>query len=454
MTISDILVALRAHYKTGEYQVRMPMHDIVRVIKGMVEAPLLAEIAQLSIDKQNMASQLAYLSHVRLEDWGRNNPVQTNPPPAVPTRAVKFEIYGVQWYSYTSSSDMPGMSYYTAFPVYLLIRDKVTQTLQQLRYPDGLTMHSNLTDDIIGYRFINESDDPFYNTPIKPTTQPTLTPSDKDRIALAKWFAGNDTGISSRAIAAAYLAGTDVFDKGTDNTPRDAPDLGRCIRLVAICPDIVNVAFPILRTMHPVWKEYVDHWKNLTAVYNISDYRKTTDYMDVLRKYASGTENYKEVISEYTRVTATSPTATSHPISKKSSSSQANDPLQHIKDALKADRQVQRMSMALPPQQDSQDHHWYYILSTVCPYPEHAEAVAWYNNPHNYRVLLNHTDIKPTTVFRNKGVTTGFVAVSEVTEVGVYFNNNQLVPWHDLADTAEYSHDGVTWKPCLVLQPK
>lgn len=553
MTIADILVALRAHYKTGEYQVHIPMHDIVNVIKGIVEAPLLAEIAQLNTEKQNMASQLAYLSHVRLDDWSRNNTVQTSPTPAVPPRTVKFEIDGVQWYPYTSSSAMPGMSYYTAFPVYLLVRDKTTQTLQQLKYPDGLTMHSNLTEDIIGYRFINESDDPFYNTPINysvyynttephmftalgkiwishsvgdnkcpvgcsessrsltetytvirggsasinwetkigwypvdkhgndlpsgtvykfkaavlagkkvefydstlsawygitarwfaemdnkattniaaatnpdcyriveytPATKPTMTPSDKDRIALAKWYVGNDTGISSKAMAAVYLAGCNVFDKGTDNTPRDAPDLGRCIRLVALCPDIIKVAFPILRTTHPVWAAYVDNWNDLVLIHSIGDYYKTTELMDKLCKAA---------------------------VNKP-------DPLQHVKDALKAGRLVQR--------RDSQDHQWYYTLSTVCPYTEHAASVAWYNNPDNYRVLLNHTDITPTTVFRNKGVTTGYVAVSEVSEAGVYFNNNQLGPWdqlvswNTLAEYSEYSHDGVTWKPCFVPQHK
>lgn len=264
-----------------------------------------------------------------------------------------------------------------------------------------------------------------------------MTPSDKDRIALAKWFASNDTGSSSKAMAAVYLAGCNVFSKGTDNTPRDAPDLGRCIRLVALCPNILlRPTVYTLGQQHPVWREYLDHWSALVTLFNKGDYHVTTGYMDVLRDYANGKANYIMASEYYLKHTV--------------------DPLQHIKDALKAGRQVQRLSMALPPQLDSQDHHWYYILSTVCPYPEHAEAVAWYNNPHNHRVLLNHTDIKPTTVFRNKGVTMGYVAVSEVTENGVYFNNNvkQIVPWHDLADTAEYSHDGVTWKPCLVPQPK
>lgn len=422
--------------------------------------PLREEIAQLNIDKQNMASQLAYLSHVRLEDWSRNNPVQTNPPPAVPPRIVKFEIDGVQWYPYTSSSAMPGMSYYTAFPVYLLVRDKTTQTRQQLKYPDGLTMHSNLTEDIIGYRFINESDDPFYNTPINysvyynttephmftarwfddmdnkattniaaatnpvcyriveytPATKPTMTPSDKDRIALAKWYVGNDTGISSKAMAAVYLAGTDVFDKGTDNTPRDAPDLGRCVRLVALCPDIIKVAFPILRTMHPVWAAYVDNWNDLVLIHSIGDHHKTTELMDKLREAAMNKP----------------------------------DPLQHIKDAYNAGRLISVKQ---------RDNSW-----LACPVfhfdmiPEIRKLSSINNrlrNPANYRVLLNHTDIKPTTVFRNKGTTIGYVTISEVTEAGVYFTNTmQLVTWNRLADTAEYSHDGVTWKPCLVPQPK
>lgn len=149
--------------------------------------------------------------------------------------------------------------------------------------------------------------------------------------------------------------------------------------------------------------------------------------MDVLRDYATGKAKYTDLIAYYRK----------HNV----------DPLQHIKDALAAGRQVQR--------RDSQDHQWYYTLSTVCPYTEHAASIAWYNNPDNYRILLNHTDITPTTVFRNKGVTMGYVAVSEVAENGVYFTNNvkQIVPWNTLAKYSEYSHDGIEWKPCLIPPP-
>lgn len=102
MTISDILVALRVHYKTGEYQIHIPMHDIVNVIKGLVEDPLLEEIAQLNTEKQNMASQISYLSYVRLEDWCNSKPTQSNPPPPAVsnTEPHTFTALGKIWISH------------------------------------------------------------------------------------------------------------------------------------------------------------------------------------------------------------------------------------------------------------------------------------------------------------------------------------------------------------------
>lgn len=105
-----------------------------------------------------------------------------------------------------------------------------------------------------------------------------------DWLAVAEWLVGSDTGISSTYMAAVAIGGG-VLKR--DATPSDAPDLGRCVRLIEKAPSVRN-AFPILRMASPVWETYVDHWDELTKLWHEDNYDVTTRRMNELRASANG----------------------------------------------------------------------------------------------------------------------------------------------------------------------
>lgn len=78
---------------------------------------------------------------------------------------------------------------------------------------------------------------------------------------LIEWFAGDDTGLSSKHMAA-VAAGV----AGNGNHPLDPSDLGRCIRLVENVPEVRD-AFPAIRASGPKWATVITHWDELVALY-------------------------------------------------------------------------------------------------------------------------------------------------------------------------------------------
>jgi hypothetical protein len=85
-----------------------------------------------------------------------------------------------------------------------------------------------------------------------------------DYKAIAEWLAGDDTGVSSKYMASVAISGKLIESKWIDTTPSDAPDLGRCVRLLEKCPTVRN-CFPTLRLAAPVWAIYIDHWDELSC---------------------------------------------------------------------------------------------------------------------------------------------------------------------------------------------
>jgi len=112
----------------------------------------------------------------------------------------------------------------------------------------------------------------------QPTTR-AATASDHYQ-ALAQWFIGNDTGNSSKYMAAVFLAGKRLDGY---SEPRDSHDLGRCIRLIEAVPEVKG-CFPILRTVSPTWGTFIDHWDELVAAYNIAPFPDCFELMKKLRK--------------------------------------------------------------------------------------------------------------------------------------------------------------------------
>jgi hypothetical protein len=126
------------------------------------------------------------------------------------------------------------------------------------------------------------------NTP--PPQNPDNTPegglSRIDLLTVAEWLTGRDTGVSSKYMASVAIAGKVTKSAWIDATPSDAPDLGRCVRLIEKAPTVRN-CFPILREASPVWAAYVDHWEELTTLWHQGDYHVTTGRMRDLRSSAN-----------------------------------------------------------------------------------------------------------------------------------------------------------------------
>jgi hypothetical protein len=72
---------------------------------------------------------------------------------------------------------------------------------------------------------------------------------------VVKWLAGNDTGISSRSLAFEFLG-----ERAHDiDAPADPSDLGRCLRLIALVPEI-RACVDSLGAKHPRWKHAAENW--------------------------------------------------------------------------------------------------------------------------------------------------------------------------------------------------
>lgn len=95
---------------------------------------------------------------------------------------------------------------------------------------------------------------------------------------LAQWLSGDDTGLSSRHMAA-VAAGL----SGSGYHPLDGSDLGRCIRLVQNVPEI-REAFPAIAASGPKWSVIIAHWDELVAVYE--DERQGRDLFSAPKTHA------------------------------------------------------------------------------------------------------------------------------------------------------------------------
>lgn len=84
------------------------------------------------------------------------------------------------------------------------------------------------------------------------------------RVAL--WLLSKDTGASSKQLAFTFMVGE--VQKGRIDFPRDAHDLGRCIRLIESVPEVAT-ALPLLAESCRGWRALFHQWSWLTTKYNI-----------------------------------------------------------------------------------------------------------------------------------------------------------------------------------------
>lgn len=79
-----------------------------------------------------------------------------------------------------------------------------------------------------------------------------------------RWALGDDTGASSKAIAAVMTG--NMPDKRHVSYPHDGGDLGRCLRLLKAVPEW-RARLPEMGERNGQWKALVEAWDELDALY-------------------------------------------------------------------------------------------------------------------------------------------------------------------------------------------
>lgn len=79
---------------------------------------------------------------------------------------------------------------------------------------------------------------------------------------LAQWLLSDDTGASSKAIAA-FLMGT---RQGYFAHPYDPSDFGRCYRLLELDP-LFRLLFTSMGQVSPTWKALIENWVELERLW-------------------------------------------------------------------------------------------------------------------------------------------------------------------------------------------
>lgn len=94
-----------------------------------------------------------------------------------------------------------------------------------------------------------------------------------------EWFRGRDTGISSRTIYSVFM-----FRKvDRVDIPYDPDDFGRCYRLLKLSQSWRSRLAEV-GTKYPAWKPFVEHWDEMTALFEAKSYSELYELMCQLRK--------------------------------------------------------------------------------------------------------------------------------------------------------------------------
>lgn len=77
-----------------------------------------------------------------------------------------------------------------------------------------------------------------------------------------EWLAGRDTGVSSKSLAFQFLGIKNSGPFGID-APVDPADLGRCLRLIALVPE-VRKCVDELAAVNTAWSRLAPVWDEIT----------------------------------------------------------------------------------------------------------------------------------------------------------------------------------------------
>lgn len=81
---------------------------------------------------------------------------------------------------------------------------------------------------------------------------------------IVEWLSGSDTGVSSKALAFAFLGETYFRARFA---PADPADLGRCLRLIRLVPQVREMVDELAGYGHKEWERLAPHWDELTALF-------------------------------------------------------------------------------------------------------------------------------------------------------------------------------------------
>lgn len=84
-----------------------------------------------------------------------------------------------------------------------------------------------------------------------------------DIAKVMEWFIGDDTGLSSKSIAA-HMCGAKV-GRYLNYPPSDPSDLGRCLRLLERFPEW-KARLPEMATVSKDWAKIIPHWDAAAAM--------------------------------------------------------------------------------------------------------------------------------------------------------------------------------------------
>lgn len=99
--------------------------------------------------------------------------------------------------------------------------------------------------------------------------------------AIDAWIAGCDTGISSKTIFFT-LTGRPYLGEFRPDVPHDPDDFGRCYRLLKKIPEWRS-RLPEVAQKYPEWSGLVDHWDELTEMFERENWHPMYEKMQELR---------------------------------------------------------------------------------------------------------------------------------------------------------------------------
>lgn len=83
-------------------------------------------------------------------------------------------------------------------------------------------------------------------------------------MSILKWLGGNDTGMSSKALALAALGEMPKRPA----YPHDGADIGRCFRLIDTCPEAESGLQKLATDGGPYWAALAGRWADLRVAYD------------------------------------------------------------------------------------------------------------------------------------------------------------------------------------------